>query len=547
MLGAVIGDIVGSRFEQNNFKGKEFEFFNEQCRPTDDSIMTLAVAKAIMETEKQIKPAISGFEFAINYDELLSQMAIKYMQEFGRRYPYAGYGSNFMTWILSDKPKPYGSFGNGSAMRISPAGLAARTEDEAISLSGVITEVSHNSEEGLMGAEAVAVAIFMANQGYLKSDIHSRISLNYYPLDFTIADIRPDYHFNVTCQGSVPQAIQCFLESSSFEDTIRLAVSLGGDSDTIAAIAGSIAGAYYGIPEDIKAMALSYLDDDLRSIVAQWDEFIGRSQEQFKFLTKYIGKFAEVDQLKGAGQTKNDWSLAEDEAREDPTDEELPAAATGGPVECFIEEMGQFAQAHPEYDLMHYEKILKKGELKSGGTESASIQSAKGSELDESNILASIMKSIQVGSSDEASILQGFNHGTVINWLKQLKDIDDQSSSRKLREIYLEIGKIKETMAYSIVVDDDESSFFKRKMVGEDSVAKPYLKLTTDDLIAKWNALNTQYWELTYPDKSWPPRFDGEQWLLFVRYEGLRGKKYEGDNNYPDEWGNLLKLFWIEN
>ena len=176
--------------------------------------------------------------------------------------------------MFSDQPKPYNSYGNGAAMRISPVGFVAHTEDEAIRLSKTVTAVTHSHDEGIKGAEATVVAIFMARQGSSKSEIREKISREYYPLNFTIDEIRPTYQFNETCQETVPQAIDCFLESDSFEDAIRTAISLGGDSDTIAAITGAIAEAYYGIPDAIQNKALSYLDDSLLPIFQEWELFI---------------------------------------------------------------------------------------------------------------------------------------------------------------------------------------------------------------------------------------------------------------------------------
>jgi ADP-ribosyl-[dinitrogen reductase] hydrolase len=273
VIGAIIGDIVGSRFEFNNHRDKDFELFTEDCRVTDDSIMTLAVAKAIMETEKIIKPLTGGYNS--DYYTLIEKMTIKYMQEIGRKYPNCGYGTMFSKWILSDDPQPYYSFGNGAAMRISPVGFAARTESEACRLSEAVTGVTHNHHEGLKGAEATAVAIYMARIGSTKKEIRERIELNYYSLDFTIDEIRDSYQFNETCQDTVPQGIEAFLESTSFEDAIRNAISIGGDSDTLAAITGAIAEAYYGVPGIIKEKAFSYLDDELLSIVDDWSKFIG--------------------------------------------------------------------------------------------------------------------------------------------------------------------------------------------------------------------------------------------------------------------------------
>jgi len=257
MLGSIIGDIVGSRFEFKNHKSKDFDMFAESCFATDDSIMTLAIAKAILTCEG-------------NWEKLGKQ-AIKYMQEIGRKHPNCGFGNMFHRWIFSNKPKPYNSFGNGASMRVSPCGFIAKTEEEAKLLSRKVTEVSHDHEEGIKGAEATTIAIFMARNGATKKEIRERIDHDYYKLDFTLDNIRETYEFNTTCQGTVPQAIMAFIESITFEDCIRNAISIGGDSDTLAAIAGGIAEAYYGSLESLKRKALTYLDDELREIFCEWE------------------------------------------------------------------------------------------------------------------------------------------------------------------------------------------------------------------------------------------------------------------------------------
>jgi type I restriction enzyme M protein len=269
MLGAIIGDIVGSRFEWDNHRSKDFKLFTYDCNVTDDSIMTLAVGKAILETEKKMP----GKNKDKKYSEALEELTVEYMQEIGQEYPDCGYGGRFQGWMFSNDPKPYNSYGNGAAMRVSAAGFASKTEEEAKMLSHAVTVVTHNHPEGIKGAEAATIAIFMARHGASIDAIRSRIKQDYYPLDFTIDEIRTTYKFNESCQGTVPQAIQCFLESSSFEDAIRTAISLGGDSDTIAAITGAIAEAYYGIPDDLKEQALEYLDKDMRAIFDEWVEF----------------------------------------------------------------------------------------------------------------------------------------------------------------------------------------------------------------------------------------------------------------------------------
>lgn len=247
MLGALVGDIAGSRFEWNNIKSKDFELLTYRCEPTDDSIMSLAVAQAILDC--------SG-----DYSKL-SVLSVKRMQEFGRRYPNAGYGGSFSRWLRDRNPQPYNSFGNGAAMRVSACAYAADSLDEAKALSYAVTAVTHNHPEGLKGAEATTAAVYMALHGSSILEIRDYINDNYYPMNFTLEGIREEYRFDVTCQGSVPHAIMAFLESTGFEDTIRNAISIGGDSDTIAAIAGSIAEAYYGIPAEIRNHALTYLDE----------------------------------------------------------------------------------------------------------------------------------------------------------------------------------------------------------------------------------------------------------------------------------------------
>ncbi len=269
MLGAIIGDIVGSRFEFNNHRSKDFKLFGKGCRVTDDSIMTLAIAKAIMETTFLVNPADDHARF---YTEL-SRLTVQNMQRIGRQYPRCGFGGMFRKWVASDRPEPYNSYGNGAAMRVSPAAFSAENTQDAISRSEAVTRVTHNHPEGIKGANATVTAIMMARSGASKSRIGKEIGEKYYLLDFKIDDIRETNHFDASCQRTVPQAIQCFLESVSFEDAIRNAISIGGDSDTIASITGGIAEAHYGVPEDIKEEALRYLDDELLKIYDKWVAF----------------------------------------------------------------------------------------------------------------------------------------------------------------------------------------------------------------------------------------------------------------------------------
>ncbi|MDR3165753.1 MAG: ADP-ribosylglycohydrolase family protein [Synergistaceae bacterium] len=258
MLGAIAGDIAGSRFEWNNIKIKEFEFFTSRCGVTDDSIMSLAVAKALLDC---------GGDYTN-----LDCSAVKCMRDIGWHYPNCGYGSMFGQWIYSDTPQPYNSCGNGAAMRVSACGFAAGTLGEAVLLSRKVTKVTHNHPEGIKGAEATAVCVFLARTGSGIPEIRDYVNERYYPMGFTLDSIRDSYKFNATCQDTVPQAIMAFLESVSFEDAIRSAISIGGDSDTLAAITGGIAEAYYGVPADIRKHALTFLDERLLKILADFED-----------------------------------------------------------------------------------------------------------------------------------------------------------------------------------------------------------------------------------------------------------------------------------
>lgn len=267
MIGAIIGDIVGSRFEWNNHRSKDFDLLPHSCFFTDDSIMSLAICDALLCERKDYS--------------MLSEQVVKSMQSIGRHYPDSGYGGSFYQWMFSDAPQPYNSFGNGAAMRVSGCGYAANSIEEAKALPNAVTRVTHNHPEGLKGAEAVAVAVFLARTGCSLIEIQDYIRQNYYPLGFTIDSIRETYEFNETCQDTVPQALEAFFESTSFEDAVRNAVSIGGDSDTIAAITGAVAEAYYGVPASIRKLALTFLDERLLKILVEFENKYPAKTELF--------------------------------------------------------------------------------------------------------------------------------------------------------------------------------------------------------------------------------------------------------------------------
>lgn len=268
MLGAIIGDYVGSpyEFDPNNIKTEEFPLFSSECTITDDSIMTLAVADALMNA-------------AENGTDVGSE-CVRSMVKYGRRYPDAGYGIRFNQWLESPDPQPYDSWGNGSAMRVSAVGWLYSSLEDVERVAEATAAVSHNHPEGIKGAQAVAVSIWLARQGASKATIRETVEERYgYDLSRTLAEIRPTYHHVESCQQTVPQAITAFLESRGFEDALRKAVSIGGDSDTVACITGSIAEAYYGIPQELKSEVLAQLPRDLSAIIIKWHYSLKELQE----------------------------------------------------------------------------------------------------------------------------------------------------------------------------------------------------------------------------------------------------------------------------
>ena len=250
MLGAIVGDIVGSIYEFNNHRSKAFPLFGGACDFTDDSVLTVAVADCLMNQG--------------NYAE--------YIKNYARKYPNRGYGGRFAQWIRFENMEPYNSWGNGSAMRVSSIGFAFNTLPSVLAESKKSAEVTHNHPEGIKGAQATAVAIFMARKGKSKEQIKAAIAKSFnYDLDRTLNEIRPVYKFNESCQETVPEAIIAFLESTNFEDAIRNGISLGGDSDTLTCITGGIAEAFYGgVPQDISEKALSYLPKEMREVVEEF-------------------------------------------------------------------------------------------------------------------------------------------------------------------------------------------------------------------------------------------------------------------------------------
>ncbi|GAK52650.1 ADP-ribosylglycohydrolase [Candidatus Moduliflexus flocculans] len=252
MIGALAGDIIGSVYERFPLKTTTFPLFHSHCRFTDDSVMTVAVADAILK----------GADYAAS------------MKRWGRKYPDAGYGGSFFRWIFQDDVHPYHSWGNGSAMRVSPIGWAFATIDDVLREAENTAIVSHDHPEGIKGAQAVALAVFLARTGHTKDAIRQEICLRFnYTLERTVDAVRPTYTFDVSCQGSVPEAIIAFLDSTNYEGAVRNAISLGGDSDTLACIAGAIAEAFYqDISDDLRRTAQTFLPEDMLDVLRAFEQ-----------------------------------------------------------------------------------------------------------------------------------------------------------------------------------------------------------------------------------------------------------------------------------
>ena len=266
MYGAILGDIIGEPYEfDRGNKTKAFPLFSSKPAFTDDSVMTVAVAEALMNSRKKSPGEIC-------------RAVVDSMREWGAAYPNAGYGGMFRWWLRADHPEPYGSFGNGSAMRVSAAGWLFDTLEETREKARLTAEVTHNHPEGIKGAESVAAVIWLARNGSTKEDIRQYVTRKFgYDLSRTCDEIRPSYRHVESCQKTVPEAVTAFLEGQDFEDVIRTAVSLGGDCDTLACIAGSMAEAFYGVPAALRQVCEELLPEDMRSVLVCFNHMRGQA------------------------------------------------------------------------------------------------------------------------------------------------------------------------------------------------------------------------------------------------------------------------------
>ena len=264
IIGAIAGDIIGSAYEFNPTRDHDFELFTPESTFTDDTVLTMANALWLLDDEQHSPERL-----------------VRIMLDMCRKYPDRGYGGRFARWIYDGDPQPYNSFGNGSAMRVSPVGYYARTLDEAMELARISAEVTHNHPEGIKGAQATAAAIFLARQGKSKEEIREFVEKTFhYDLSRTLEEIRPTFTFDETCQRTVPEAITCFLEGKDYEDVVRLSVALAGDADTIAAIAGSISSAVDEVPNTITQPAIALLSEEFCTTLLRFNELVAKREQE---------------------------------------------------------------------------------------------------------------------------------------------------------------------------------------------------------------------------------------------------------------------------
>ena len=264
IIGAIAGDVIGSAYEFNPTRDHDFELFTPKSTFTDDTVLTMANALWLLEDEQHTPERL-----------------VNIMLDMCRKYPDRGYGGRFARWIYDSNPQPYDSFGNGSAMRVSPIGYYANSLDEALALAKVSAEVTHNHPEGIKGAQATAAAIFLARQGKTKQEIRDYVEKTFgYDLSRTLEEIRPTFTFDETCQHTVPEAITCFMEGKDYEDVVRLSVALAGDADTIAAIAGSISSAIDEVPNEISQPVIALLSEEFCTTLLRFNELVAKREHE---------------------------------------------------------------------------------------------------------------------------------------------------------------------------------------------------------------------------------------------------------------------------
>lgn len=524
MLGAIIGDIVGSRFEFNNIKTKDFKLFDKRCKVTDDSVMSVAVAEMCLN----------------GYVPNNKEMIIKTFKKWGQIYPKAGYGNRFFSWVLSDNPLPYNSCGNGSAMRISAIGFFSKTKEEVESYSKAVTEVTHNHPEGIKGAYVTAMCIFMARTGSSKQEIKEFVE-KYYDINFDYEHLRKTYrHEEEICQNTVPQAIYCFLISKGFEDCLRTTISIGGDCDTTAAISCAIAEAYYGIPKRIKEEVQDYIPNDLNEIIKAFNTKI-----QLQSMTRYGNILKFIKPLEEYSEKLGHWHPAQSRKDKDGNN----VISFGFPI--YESDTIDFLESVRPFFVYDYVEVIESYGIK---YENIDINKLDLSKYDDKLILAMLTAIIRADRVNEGLILGMIENGSILKLLKRLKDFDrpllKEDIITKIEYSFHCHGDFTNDEGFVINIYSKEEVKIKYSSCKIKQEIKPVKILNKKDsmeFLNKLNSLNILEWKDTYEPED-EIILDGESWHLEIVTCNLGKINKNGYNAFPKNWNEFRNFRrWIVN
>ena len=521
MLGAIIGDVVGSRFEFNNIKTKKFDLFDKKCKVTDDSVMSVAVAEM----------CLNGYVPSNN------RMIVQTLKKWGQRYPYAGYGDRFFNWVLSDEAAPYNSCGNGSAMRIAAVGFYANSAEEVEAYSKAVTEVTHDHPEGIKGAYVTAMCIYLARKGASKKEIKAFVE-KYYDIDFDYEYLRRTYrHDEEICQNTVPQAIFCFLISNGFEDCLRTTISIGGDCDTTAAISCAIAEAYYGIPDKIAEAVMEFIPEDMKAVIRRFD-----SEIQSSGVTRYGKLLKFIKPLEEYPDRLAKWHTPQPRKDKDGRNILL----FGYPI--YESDTVDFLDAMTSFMVHNYVEVIESYGIK---YENIDIHKLDLTQYDDKLILAMITAIIRSDRINEGLIVSMIQNGSFLKLLMRLQDFDEPLLGEDM------ITRL--TYSYSCWGDFSKNERFVIDISSKDRVRIEYSSFKMDDAIkpvavlsgADSKTLTTKLYNLNVLD--WKEHYepvdiimDGESWNIEIDTYNLGHIRKGGNNAFPENWHSFRNFRrWI--
>ena len=521
MLGAIIGDVVGSRFEFNNIKTKKFDLFDKRCQITDDSVMSVAVADM----------CLNGYVPGNN------RMIVQTFKKWGQRYPDAGYGDRFFNWVLSDESEPYNSCGNGSAMRISAVGFYANSADEVKKYSKAVTRVTHNHPEGIKGAYVTAMCIYLARKGASKNEIKVFVE-KYYNIDFDYEHLRRTYkHEAEICQNTVPQAIFCFLISNGFEDCLRTTISIGGDCDTTAAISCAIAEAYYGIPNQITEAVMEFIPEDMKEIICHFDRKI-----QSFGVTKYGRLLKFIKPLEESPDELAKWHDAE--MRKDKDGRNL--LSFGYPI--YESDTVDFLDAMRSFMVHNYVEVIESYGIKYENIDIHQLDLAK---YDDKLVLAMITAIIRSDRIHDGLIISMIENGSFLKLLMRLKDFDEpllkEDIITRFSYSYSCFCDFTKNESFSIDISSKDRIRVEYSSFKVDEAIKPVVVLDAADsktLVTKLYNLNVLDWKEHYDPEE--IIMDGESWNIEIDTYNLGHIRKGGNNAFPENWHSFRNFRrWI--